>query len=78
VATYGGGVTSQTAAYRSALVTRTPPADVVHGYAPPARPAGSVVVAYCGALMIVRGEYASIPPLDTCAECIAIWKRQRY
>jgi hypothetical protein len=78
VATYGGRVTSQTAAYWPALVTRTPPEDVVHGYAPPARPVGSVVVAYCGALMIVRGEYASIPPLDTCVECIAVWKRERY
>jgi hypothetical protein len=51
--------------------------EVTHGYPPPARPVGSTVVAYCGAVMTVRGESSAAPPPDTCAECAAIWKRRR-
>ncbi|MCO5986436.1 hypothetical protein NE235_09985 [Actinoallomurus spadix] len=51
--------------------------EVTHGYPPPARPAGTTVVAYCGAVMTVRGESTSAPPPDTCAECAKIWRRRR-
>jgi hypothetical protein len=27
--------------------------------------------------MIVRGEFSPEPPLDTCAECVAVWERER-
>jgi hypothetical protein len=50
---------------------------MLHGYPPPALPAGSVVVAYCGAYMIVRGEATPAPPLDTCPECMETWNRLR-
>ncbi len=50
---------------------------VVHGYPPPAQDAGAIVVAYCGEPMIVRGEFSAEPPVDTCAECVAIWERER-
>ncbi|HEV7931285.1 MAG TPA: hypothetical protein VGP70_03045 [Actinomadura sp.] len=69
-------MTSQ-AAESTVLISRAPSADVVHGYAPPARPPGSVVLAYCGALMMVRGEYSPAPPVDTCTDCIAIWDLER-
>lgn len=51
--------------------------EVVHGYLPPAQPPGSIVIAYCGEPMIVRGEFSPEPPLDTCAECVAIWEHER-
>lgn len=51
--------------------------EVVHGYLPPAQPPGSIVIAYCGEPMVVRGEFTAEPPLDTCAECVAIWEHQR-
>jgi hypothetical protein len=51
--------------------------EVVHGYLPPAQPPGSIVIAYCGEPMIVRGEFTAEPPLDTCAECVAIWEHER-
>ncbi len=51
--------------------------EVIHGYLPPAQPPGSIVVAYCGEPMVVRGEFTAEPPLDTCAECVAIWEHQR-
>jgi hypothetical protein len=50
---------------------------VEHGYPPPAQPAGSIVTAYCGAPMIVRGEFSDEPPVGTCTECVAIWERER-
>lgn len=50
---------------------------VVHGYLPPAQPPGSIVIAYCGEPMVVRGEFTAEPPLDTCAECVAIWEHER-
>lgn len=50
---------------------------VLHGYPPPAQPAGAIVVAYCGAPMVVRGEFSAEPPLDTCAECVTIWRQER-
>ena len=50
---------------------------VVHGYPPPAQPAGAIVIAYCGAPMIVRGEFSREPPLDTCQECVAVWEQDR-
>lgn len=56
-------------------LTRQP--EVVHGYLPPAQPPGSIVIAYCGEPMVVRGEYMAEPPLDTCAECVAIWEHER-
>ena len=51
--------------------------EVVHGYLPPAQPPGSIVIAYCGEPMVVRGEFTAKPPLDTCAECVAIWEHER-
>jgi hypothetical protein len=51
--------------------------EVIHGYLPPAQPPGSIVIAYCGEPMVVRGEYMTEPPLDTCAECVAIWEHER-
>jgi hypothetical protein len=51
--------------------------EVTHGYPPPARPVGTTVVAYCGAVMTVRGESSAAPPPDTCTECAAIWRRRR-
>jgi hypothetical protein len=76
-ASYGGSVTSQTAAEPAAPPTEAPTWDVVHGYPPPAQPAGAIVIAYCGEPMIVRGECSASPPLDTCADCIAIWRHHR-
>lgn len=51
--------------------------EVLHGYLPPAQPPGSIVVAYCGEPMVVRGEFTPRPPFDTCAECVAIWEHER-
>ncbi|MGI8334564.1 hypothetical protein ACRYCC_31825 [Actinomadura scrupuli] len=51
--------------------------EVAHGYPPPERPAGSTVVAYCGAVITVRGESSDAPPPDTCPECATIWERRR-
>ena len=51
--------------------------EVVHGYLPPAQPPGSIVIAYCGEPMVVRGEFTAEPPRDTCAECVAIWEHER-
>jgi len=51
--------------------------DMAHGYPPPAQPAGSIVVAYCGEPMVVRGEFSDEPPRDTCAACVAIWEGKR-
>ncbi|HEU5159582.1 MAG TPA: hypothetical protein VFU43_21475 [Streptosporangiaceae bacterium] len=59
---------------RSISTTAEP---MVHGYPPPARAAGTAVVAYCGVRTIVRGESSPTPPPDTCPECVAIWQRQR-
>jgi hypothetical protein len=47
---------------------------VKHGYPPPARPAGSVVTAYCGAEMVVSGEYDEAPPGDACPLCVLGWE----
>jgi len=70
-------VTAQTATETTAVSTGAHSPDVAHGYPPPAQPAGSIVVAYCGEPMVVRGEFSHEPPVDTCAECVAIWKRKR-
>jgi hypothetical protein len=50
--------------------------ELVHGYPPPVRPAGTTVTAYCGAKMTVRGEASPTPPSDTCPECAEIWRRR--
>ncbi|MGE5286138.1 MAG: hypothetical protein ACM3ML_02835 [Micromonosporaceae bacterium] len=70
-------MTSRTAIETSALLLEAHAPKVVHGYPPPEQPAGAIVIAYCGAPMIVRGEFSPEPPLDTCAECVAEWERQR-
>lgn len=70
-------MTSRTASETTALLIEVRPPGLVHGYPPPAQPAGSIVVAYCGEPMIVRGEFSDEPPFDTCAECVAIWERER-
>jgi hypothetical protein len=70
-------VTSQLATEPVAPSTGPPTWDVVHGYPPPAQPAGAIVVAYCGEPMIVRGECSPNPPVDTCADCIAVWHHLR-
>jgi hypothetical protein len=70
-------VTSRTATETTAILAEAWAPDVVHGYPPPAQPAGSIVVAYCGEPTVVRGEFSHEPPLDTCAECVAIWQRER-
>jgi hypothetical protein len=52
--------------------------EPAHGYPPPVKPAGTAVTSYCGVRMIVRGESTDAPPPDTCLECIAVWRRQRF
>jgi hypothetical protein len=47
---------------------------VKHGYPPPARPVGSEVTAYCGASMVVAGEYDDEPPGDACPLCALAWE----
>ena len=73
---YCSGVMWRTATEFDARSISTTAEPMVHGYPPPARAAGTAVVAYCGARTIVRGESSSDPPPDTCPECVAIWKRQ--
>jgi hypothetical protein len=70
-------VTSRTANETTGLPQEVPAPKVVHGYPPPPQPAGAIVFAYCGAPMTVRGEFSPEPPLDTCAECVAVWKHER-
>jgi len=70
-------VTPPTATETTGLPHEVPAPKVLHGYPPPAQPAGAIVFAYCGAPMIVRGEFSPVPPLDTCTECVAVWERQR-
>ena len=55
-----------------------PAPELAHGYPPPVLPAGSAVIAYCGAAMIVRGESTFTPPPDTCPACVEIWEQQRW
>jgi hypothetical protein len=59
------------------LVDPAPESEPAHGYPPPVRPAGSAVIAYCGAPMIVRGESTFTPPPDTCPACVEIWEQRR-
>ncbi len=70
-------MTSRTAIETTALLMEVQAPKVVHGYRPPEQPAGAIVVAYCGAPMIVRGEFSEEPPLDTCAECVTVWEQER-
>jgi hypothetical protein len=70
-------VTSRTATETTGLPREVQAPKVLHGYPPPAQPAGAIVFAYCGAPMIVRGEFSPAPPLDTCTECVAVWELER-
>jgi hypothetical protein len=70
-------VTPRTAIETTAQMLEVQAPKVVHGYPPPAQPAGAIVIAYCGAPMIVRGEFSPEPPRDTCAECVVIWEHER-
>ncbi len=70
-------MTLRTANETSGLPLQVRAPKVVHGYPPPAQRAGAIVIAYCGAPMIVRGEFSPEPPLDTCAECVAVWEQER-
>jgi hypothetical protein len=71
-------VTSRGTTEMATALLEVPAPAVVHGYPPPAQPAGAIVVAYCGAPMVVRGEFSAEPPRDTCAECVTIWERERH
>ncbi len=70
-------MTSRTANETTGLPLEVRAPKVLHGYPPPAQPAGAIVFAYCGAPMIVRGEFSPEPPLDTCTECVSVWEQER-
>ncbi len=80
-ASYRGGMASGTTVEpvldMETAVSHPPAPELAHGYPPPVRPAGSAVVAYCGAPMIVRGESTFTPPPDSCPACVEIWERRR-
>jgi hypothetical protein len=70
-AAYGEGVDASTLEAPREALDRSD--RVKHGYPPPARAAGSVVSAYCGASMVVAGEYDDAPPGDACPLCALAW-----
>lgn len=70
-------MTSRTSNETNGLPLEVRAPKVLHGYPPPEQRAGAIVFAYCGAPMIVRGEFSPRPPLDTCAECVAVWEQER-
>src|SRR5262245_15196904 len=74
---YRSGVMWRTATEFDARSISTTAEPMVHGYPPPARAAGTAVVAYCGVRTIVRGESTPTPPPDTCPECVEIWRSHR-
>jgi hypothetical protein len=50
--------------------------DFQHGYPPPEQPPGTTVVAYCGVLMVVQGEFDPAPPSEACPRCVKEWRRR--
>lgn len=71
--TYRGSVDVRTS-WETA--TRSGERDVQHGYPPPRLPAGTVTTAYCGATMVVAGEYSDAPPKDACPLCALEWEQR--